>query len=221
MKSITRKPAGQRREEIAHAVLRIIGEQGLTSLSTATLAAEVGVTTGALYRHFASLDEILIETVRLGVERVEQTFPDPTDPPLERLLAMARNRVRLLGGDSGLAWLLRSEQAYLTLPRNAVERLRDVSRRSRQFLLDTLREGIEDGSIRGDIEPELLLVPVLGTIHAVIGSGRSVRRRAGGPRLDPERVLLALAQLLTPPSASSNSKETVTRPTDAISKEGD
>jgi AcrR family transcriptional regulator len=198
MTTTTRKPTGERREEIVGAVLRIIGEQGLTSLTTATLAAEVGVTTGALYRHFASLEEILIETVRRGVERLEGTFPDSTLPPLDRLFALARNRVSLLGDDSGLAWLLRSEQAYLSLPRPAVDRLLDIARRSRQFVLDTLREGIEDGTIRGDIAPELLLVPVLGTIHAVIGSGRSVRRRTGGKRPDAERVLLALVRLLEP-----------------------
>ena len=208
MTTTTRKPTGERREEIVLAVLRIIGEQGLTSLTTATLAAEVGVTTGALYRHFASLDEILIQTVRLGVERIESTFPDSTLRPLDRLLALARNRVSLLGDDPGLAWLLRSEQAYLSLPRAAAERLRDVARRSRQFVLDTLREGIDDGSIRGDIDPDLLLVPVLGTIHAVIGFGRNVRRRTGGEHPDPEHVLLALVRLLEP---FSNKEQTLTK----------
>ena len=202
MRSTTRKPTVKRREEIAVAVLRIIGTRGLTSLTTATIAAEVGVTTGALYRHFASLDEILTETVRHGVERIEATFPDRTLPPLERLLVLARNRVRLLGGDAGLAWLLRSEQAYLTLPKDAAGRLRDVTRRSRRFLLQALRKGADDGSIRGDIEAELLLIPVLGTIHAVIGSGDPHRRPSRGKRPDPERVLSALARLLQPHTGS-------------------
>ena len=61
MSTTTRKPAAVRREEIARAVLRIIGERGLTSLTTSNLAAEVGLTTGALYRHFASREEILRE----------------------------------------------------------------------------------------------------------------------------------------------------------------
>ena len=136
----TRKPAPERRREIALAVLRIIGERGLTSLTTATLADEVGVTTGALFRHFASLDEILRETVRHGVEKMEETFPDASLPPLERLLGLARNRVELLRSDSGLEWLLRSEQAYLTLPDEAVASLKALVRRSRRYLLDAIRE---------------------------------------------------------------------------------
>jgi len=205
MRSTARKPAAKRREEIARAVLRIIGERGLRSLTTAALAAEVGVTTGALYRHFASLDEILSETVRYGVEKIEETFPDSALPPLDRLLALARNRVRLLGNDPGLAWLLRSEQAYLALPEDAVRRLRDVIRRSRQFLRRTLRDGAEGGTIRGDIDPEVLLVPVLGTIHAVIGMRGAHREFSRGEQRNPERVLSALARLLEPPLGAPGS----------------
>ena len=111
MSPTLRKPAAVRREEIAQAVLRIIGERGLTSLTTSNLAAEVGLTSGALFRHFASQDEILRETTRHAVARIEATFPDEPLSPVDRLLALARNRVRVLGADPGLAWFLRSEQA--------------------------------------------------------------------------------------------------------------
>ena len=89
MSPTLRKPTADRRREIAQAVLRIIGERGLTSLTTAAIAAEIGVTNGALYRHFSSLDEILIETVRQGVVKIESTFPDPALPPIERLILQA------------------------------------------------------------------------------------------------------------------------------------
>jgi len=205
MRSPIRKPAAKRREEVTRAVLRIIGERGLPSLTTATIAAEVGVTTGALYRHFRSFDDILSETVRYGVGKIEATFPDPSLPPLDRVLALASNRVRLLGDDPGLVWLLRSEQAYLTLPEDAVRRLRDVAGRSRQFLLRTLREGAAAGSVRADIEPELLLVPVLGTIHAVIGAKGAHRQSSSDKQPDPGRVLSALARLLEPPPGAPGS----------------
>ncbi len=164
-----RKPTAERRREIALAVLRIIGERGLTSLTTATLAEEVGVTTGALFRHFASFDEILRETVRHGIRRVEETFPDQSLPPLERLMELARNRVQVLRSDPGLAWLLRSEQACLTLPDDAAESLQALVKRSQRYLLDAIQEGRSQGSIRDDMEPEVLLVVVLGTIHALAG----------------------------------------------------
>jgi hypothetical protein len=146
------------------------------------------------------------------VARIEDTFPDPDLPPVARILALARNRVRVLGSDSGLAWLLRSEQAYLTLPQDAVQRLRDVVTRSRQFLLAALRDGATGGVIRGDIEPEILLVPVLGTIHAVIGLQAAQGKSSRKQMQQPERVLLALQRLLEPPGSAITARP---RPTDS------
>lgn len=194
-----RKQGTERRDQIAHAVLRIIGERGLTSLTTAALAAEIGVTGGALYRHFASRDDMLVETVRVGVAKIDATFPDSSLPPLERLHELARRRVELLRDDRGLAWLLRSDQAYLVLPDEATHRLRDVARRSRSFLLEALVDGARDGSIRSDIEAEILLVTVLGTIHALIGSGDPHPSHPERTPPAPDRALEGLARMLEPP----------------------
>lgn len=198
----TRKPTAQRRQEIASAILRIIGERGLTSLTTTSVAEEVGVTSGALFRHFASRDEMLEEAVRFALTRIEHTFPDPSLPPLERLLALARNRVRLLRSDPGVAWLLRSEQTYLALPEQAVQRLHDMVQRSARFLLVAIREGAAQGSIRDDIEPQLLLIPVMGTIHALAGMSGIHRLAPGRRRGEPERALSALRRLLAPSSGA-------------------
>ena len=193
----TRKPTAERRKEIAESVLRIIGERGLTSLTTTTLAEDVGLTSGALFRHFASRDEILVETVRLATARMEETFPDEGLDPVDRLLDLARERFRVLGSDAGLAWIFRSDQAFLVLPGEAVTLLREIVERSRRFVLEALREGAALGMIRRDIEPEVLLVPVMGTIHALIGA-QGARRLSTGSALDPEPVLAALVRLLEP-----------------------
>jgi len=193
----TRKPTAERRTEIAESVLRIIGERGLTSLTITTIAEEVGLTSGALFRHFASRDEILTEAVRIGLAKIEDTFPDESLPPIDRLLELARGRIRVLGADPGLAWLLRSEQAFLVLPGEAVTLLREIVERSTRFVLEALRESAAQGTIRRDIEPEVLLVPVMGTIHALIGA-QGARTLSTGRARDPEPVLAALVRLLEP-----------------------
>jgi len=199
MESRARKPGPERREDIVKAVLRIIGVRGLTSLTTAAVAEEIGLTSGALFRHFASRDEILEAVALHAAERLEGTFPDPSLPPLERALLLAANRVRLLGAEPGLAWLLLSEQAFLTLPADAVGRLRALAARSARYLLDALREGQAAGAIRNDIEPEVLLVPLMGTVHALVGMRGVHRAAARDPDRDPERVLAALKGMLAAP----------------------
>src|SRR5512139_3123316 len=198
-----RRPTLERRAEIAAAALRIIGERGLPSLTAASLAAEIGVTSGALFRHFASRDAILAESVRYAVARIEDTFPDPDLPPLERITRLAHHRVRVLASDPGLAWLLRSDQAYLTMPDDAVARLRALVARTRRYLLDAVEEGAKAGSIRRDVEPAALVLVVMGTIHAVIGLGALHTRATSPGRPDPGRVLAGLERLLAPPAATA------------------
>lgn len=201
MSAQTRKPKAERREQITQAVLRIIGQQGMNALNTTTLAEEVGVTTGALFRHFPTFEAILEGAVEYALARIDETFPDPDLPPLERMSQLARNRVKLLGSNPGLSWLLRSEQAYLTLPGESASRLRDVVRRSKRFVLEAIRDGAAQGSIRRDIKPEVLLVPIMGTIHALIGMP-GMRKIAGrGSRPDTDRILSALLQMLAPASS--------------------
>ena len=168
MKIQTRKNTFERKREIVDAVLRIIGERGLTSLSTKTIAEEVGVTTGALFRHFPSLQEIFREVTRYAILQIEETFPDESMSPLERIKLLAKNRIMLLNSCNGLAWLLKSEQAFLTLPKDSVESLQSMMRQSKRFLLKSIKDGINEGSIRNDIDTEVLIVPIMGTIHSMI-----------------------------------------------------
>ena len=204
-----RKPGNERRREIGGAALRIAGREGVTALTTANLAQEVRLTTGALFRHFATLDDVLREAVRLGLEKMESTFPDGSVPPLERIATLARNRVAILSRDPGVAWLVRSEQAPLVLPKDAVDALQEFVTRSRRILLEAIQEGAREGSIRRDIEPEVLLVAVAGTIHALVGMP-GIHRVAQASRKAPaERVLEGLMRMLAP--AESGKKRNVKR----------
>lgn len=199
MKTATRQPRSKRREEIALTALRIIGEQGIAALSTAALAAEVGVTTGALFRHFSSKDEILAEATACACRAIEETFPDEDDEPLSRVLTLAEQRISLMAAQPGIAWALQSDQARLALSDEARASLEAMKKRTKAFLRRALVEAIGAGQVRSDVAPDLLLVTVIGTVHTLIG----MRARAHGGRraaVSTRRGLEGLRRLLLPPS---------------------
>jgi hypothetical protein len=80
----------------------------------------------------------------------------------------------------------------------AVGWLAEIIKRSRLYVLTALREGAAEGTIRDDIEPEILSVTVMGTIHALIGMTGMRRRAAGEGKEDPEIVLNALMRMIEP-----------------------
>jgi AcrR family transcriptional regulator len=200
MQKPVRKPTAERRKEIVMAVLKIVSERGLPALTTATIAAEVGVTSGAIFRHFASIDDIFAAVVEYALNEIEGTFPAVSNPPDERLFEFAQNRITLLRSAPGLAWLMRSEQAYLILPAKSAALLKDVAKRSKKFILDALKAGAQAGSIRKDIDPDHMLVMILGTIHALIGMPGGRRLSATAQQQQSGLVLDALAHMVKVPA---------------------
>ena len=202
MASSTRKPTEVRKREIADAALRVIGEQGAGSLTAARIAHEVGVTSGALFRHFASLPDILECAVDRAVEEIDKTFPDPDLPAVDRLRRIVGARAALMANNPGLAWLLLSDQVRFAVPPAAVARLRDLVARSQSFLLAAIREGVAQGTLRSDVAPEHLLLLLTGTVHSIVRASGVHRGSAAAatPTPSPDRVLDSLFTLITSPS---------------------
>ncbi|WP_243323975.1 TetR/AcrR family transcriptional regulator [Geothrix sp. SG200] len=186
-----------KRVEITDAALRIIETRGIAALTTSALAAELGVSSGAPFRHFANRDEILEAVVLRVEELILGTFPPETDPPLERLLALLRARARVVGGHRGIGRLMFSEQFALALPAAAAERLRSVVVRTRAFLQAALEEGQREGVIRSDLTAGALLAVVFGMLMQLVHAQAAGQGRAQ----DTDETCATLLALLQPPPA--------------------
>lgn len=185
----------QKQTDIADAALHVIGTKGITELTMANLAAELGVTSGALFRHFASRDEIL-EAVALRVaELMGATFPDPGLPPLERLEQMFLARTAVLSKEAGIARLVFSDQFTKALPPGAVAHIHRVVKESRTFLLQALRDAAADGLVRRDLPAEALLPIVMGTLQH-LGFLTALAPESGIKHPDARTVLATLLTLL-------------------------
>lgn len=161
-------PLTLKQTEIADAALKIVGERGIAALTTASLAQELGVSSGAPFRHFESRDEILEAATRRVADMVADTYPKTILPPLERLQALFLARVQTVGQQTGVARFIFSEQFALALPPSAAARMLDLARGTRAFVLQAMEEGIEPGEIRKDLPPKALLPIVLGSLQHLV-----------------------------------------------------
>lgn len=186
-----RRPTHERQVEIADAALRVIAEQGIAVFTMERLAAEVGMTSGALFRHFASREEILAAAVKRAEDLLRTSFPDAALPPRERLFAFIRARTALVGEHAGLAQLVFSEQFMKALDAPSRQLMQEVARTSQQFLASTLAEAQAVGAIRRDLPAAHLAQVLMGAIIAAI-----LMRRTG--EAPPDELLNTLGQLLNP-----------------------
>lgn len=191
-----RRPTEERRVELIDAALHIIATRGITALSTRTLAAEVGLSSGALFRHFPTLDALLDGVVGRVEAVLESTYPPAELPPAERLARFVEARSTAVGERLGILRLLQSEQFRLALPADGSERLAKCVRRTRRFLADCLREGQLAGDFRADLPAEALTMIVVGTVQALAQT--TAPAPASTLAVDPAEVRRALMTLLAP-----------------------
>ncbi len=200
-----RRQAGDRRSDIADAILRIAGREGIRALTMERLARELDVTSGALFRHFPSRTSMLNEAALLAAARLEGTLPDGCLPPLERLRDFLAARSKLAAEHAGIPQLVFSEQFGKALPPKGSRAVREAVLHTRDFVVEALREAAARGEIRKDIPPRELALTVIGTVFA-----RSLfaafESADGAPRREPQarwKTLLVLLGARVTPSPLS------------------
>src|SRR5512133_3920382 len=118
-----RKTAGDRRREIADAALRVIAAHGTGRFTALAVAREVGVTDGALFRHFPSMEAIVDAAIDRVEELLFEGFPPAEEDPLDRLGAFFRRRATVIRRSPGISPLVISDELAKAGSARGVERV--------------------------------------------------------------------------------------------------
>lgn len=159
-----RQPTEERRKQIAQAALKIIAERGLGKFTTSAIAREVGLTDGALFRHFQSKEEIVLAIIDYIEEKLFQGFPPQGKDPLERLGTLIRRRLDFLSENPFLVRLIFSEQLAQASGEQGVRKVREMQTRTIAFIRSSLEEAVKAGLIRDGLSVDDLTVIVFGAV---------------------------------------------------------
>ncbi len=193
MRKATRLPTSERQKQIVHAGLELCRQSGVSSLRTEKIARRIGVTPGALFRHFPSKAAIFKAMADELVSRLERSAPSDDLPPLEWIKSFVTRRVALLKEDPEVR-LLFSDGFLAALPDEARERVQRSFLDYWVKLNERLRFAQEQGLVRDDLEVHELAAVVAGLVQAVLHAPLAGLREW----ITPEDIWATAADLLSP-----------------------
>lgn len=161
------EPLTERQTQIVDAALRIIATRGSRRFTADLLAKEVGLTGGALYRHFGSMGDVVDAIVDRVGQILFESFPPEAQDPFERLKLFFYRRARTIRGNPYISRLLLSDHLAQAGGPKQSKRLDDFKRRSRAFVVECLEEASGAGRLVAEMSPESGAVVVLGSILAL------------------------------------------------------
>lgn len=178
-----------RREQIVQAALKIVGKRGVSGLTTASIAREVGISEANLYRHFKNKKDILFETgkgigaaIRRNLESVLETSAQPL-PKLKRVFLI---HLDFIEQNEGVQRLGFSEEMHVNNRQLKREFLKNMGIYS-SGLESLIREGQKLGVIRRDLDRRALAAMLIGMVQVLVMkwslSGFSFSLRTEGVKL--------------------------------------
>lgn len=163
-------PAEERRAVTVEAVVALAAEQNPNDITTAAIAKRMGLTQGALFRHFPNKDAILQSVMEWVADRlltrVDKALQAATSP-LAALEAMFMAHVEFVIEHPGVPRLLFGElqRAGQTNPKRMAQAL--IHRYG-----ERLRRLFDEGKTRGELDSQLdteaAIILFIGTIQGLV-----------------------------------------------------
>lgn len=180
--------ADERRAATVEAVINLAAEQNPSDITTTAIAQRMGLTQGALFRHFPTKDAILEAVMTWVAERllsrVDRAAQNVTSP-LAALEAVFMAHIDFVSEHPGVPRMLFGElqRPGETLPKRMVQTL---IQRYGERLRHLLERGKAIGELDANLDIEAASVSFIGSIQGLVmqsliaGDAARIRRDASG-----------------------------------------
>jgi AcrR family transcriptional regulator len=153
--------------EILTAVGEMLSEKGYSAMSMDELAARVGISKPTLYSIFPTKEDLLVETIVHGMDRVAAVIQaDQTQrSPLQRLTFILHTVIQMQVSKGALTPRPWSPEVFqlVCMREEVVERMHA----NETVLVDLIRQGIVSGEINRALDPVLILRAFYAILNAL------------------------------------------------------
>ncbi len=187
-----RKPTEVRKREIIDVAINIIAFEGARSFTAKNIATAVGMTSGGIFRHFESMEAIVVEAIARVEEILASDFPSGVEAPIKRLRDFFLQRTGTILAHPGISRLLLSDHLEQAAGIETAKRLSKIKIRSRKFIHECILEAEQQGSLASGVDVEAASSIVIGAILSLSHNSTQVASRS--KRHKPSEDIWALIE---------------------------
>lgn len=168
--SRNRLPAEARQAEIVQTVLRLAASTGPGDIKTADIAAALGLTQGALFRHFDTKEAIWLAVAEWARDTLLQTLAHAAAAeadPLAALAAVFRAHVAFVVAHPGVPRMIFHE---LQRPGDSPVKVvvRDLLQRYRELIAGILHKAQASGNLPAPLDVAAAMALFIGSIQGLV-----------------------------------------------------
>ncbi len=159
-----------RQIEIIEAATKLIGDKGLQSLTTKNLAAEIGFSEPALYRHFKNKTEILISVLTFYRTHLQKGIKSIIDSDLSgkgKLEKIMEFQFNHFSKNPAIVMVIFAEASF-QYDKKLSEMVLIILNQKKEKVGRIITSGQNDGSIREDVSASSLVSVFMGAMRFTI-----------------------------------------------------
>jgi len=169
-----REEKEQRRRTIVDAAETVLTESGRDDMTMADIADEARLSRSLLYVYFEDMDDIVLAVTHRGFQSMRKRFEAAVarhDVGLKKIRAVGKAYIQFAQEEPTYFDLVAQFESRAADPEEATERMRQCLAEGDRVLAvmkEAIQTGIDDGSIRPDLDPAQTAVTLWGCTHGLI-----------------------------------------------------
>jgi len=158
---------GHDREAVLSAAVALFIRKGYDATSIDDIAKSLNVTKSAVYHHVTSKEQLLAEALDEALDELDNAVDAATKgtgPASQRLHDVVRRSVEVLVAHQSAVTLLLRVHGNSETELAALKRRRRIDR----SLASLVNEAVDEGALRGDLDPDVVSRLLFGMVNSLV-----------------------------------------------------
>ncbi|MCK5071765.1 MAG: TetR/AcrR family transcriptional regulator [Desulfocapsa sp.] len=168
------KPFTKRQKQIIEASINLIADRSIHALTIKNIAKEIKLTEGAIYRHFASKNDILLGIVQMFQQTAEKSLKESCHsdlPALEQIEQIFSRHVQFFIEKPAVTAVIFSESIFQS-ETNLSKQVFKLLELHEKALHCIIERGQKQNEIRSDLDDKELIRIIIGSIRYTVTKWR-------------------------------------------------